>query len=731
MTDALVIHVAVPAPMDGTLDYLPPADSAGPPAAGSRVRVPFGRRRVVGIVTGSGERPRVSGHRLRRIQEVLDTDPLLPAELLKLGLWAADYYHHPPGEVLTGFLPVPLRQGQPAERRPPEYWQLTETGRGTNLEALRRRAPRQAAVLERLAEAPEGLPVAALADLEGDWRSALRTLAERDLLVRTTPRRSGATIAPPALNGAQQDAADAIVDSLGGFRAHLLEGVTGSGKTEVYLAAVDATLARGEQVLVLVPEIGLTPQLIERFNARVPGRVAVLHSALADGERRDAWLAAAAGDVDVLIGTRSALFTPLPRPGLFIVDEEHDASLKQQDGFRYNARDLAAVRARDVDRPLVLGSATPSLESLHNAEAGRYSLLGLPRRAGAARPPRMELLDIRGQPLDAGVARPVQERMQQHLDGHGQVLLFLNRRGFAPVLLCHDCGWIAGCPRCDARLTWHQHAHRLRCHHCGYERPVDRQCQECGSTDLRDVGQGTEKLEHALSARFPDHGVVRVDRDSTRRKGAMSDMLEQARRGEARILLGTQMLAKGHDLPDISLVAILDCDHGLFGSDFRAPERMAQLITQVAGRAGRRERPGEVLIQTHHPEHPLLDTLLREGYGRFARTMLTERREAALPPHTHMALIRSEAVDAEAPKAFLEAVREAGEAQCGDDVLLMGPVPAPMERRAGRYRAQLLLQAAQRSPLHALLRRLVPVLPDLPGARRARWSVDVDPQDML
>ncbi len=731
MSDDQVIHVAVPAPMDGTLDYLPIDDTGTLPPPGARVRVPFGRRRVVGIVTGSGRRPRVSGIRLRRIQEVLDDRPVLSDELLKLGLWAADYYHHPPGEVLTGFLPVPLRQGQPAERRPPEHWCLTESGRAASIEALRRRAPRQAAVLTRLAESPDGLPVAALADLEGDWRTALRTLEERGLAARTQPRSSTATSAPPALNDTQQAAADAIIASLGEFQAHLLEGVTGSGKTEVYLAAVDATLARGEQVLVLVPEIGLTPQLIERFNARVPGRVAVLHSALADGERRDAWLAAAAGDVDVLIGTRSALFTPLPRPGLFIVDEEHDASLKQQDGFRYHARDLAAVRARDVNRPLVLGSATPSLESLHNALAERYRLLPLPRRAGAARPPRMELLDIRGQPLDAGLSRPVQMRMQQHLDGHGQVLLFLNRRGFAPVLLCHDCGWIAGCPRCDARLTWHQQARRLRCHHCGYERPVDRQCQDCGSTDLHDVGQGTEKLEHALAERFPDYGVVRIDRDSTRRKGAMSDMLEQARQGEARILLGTQMLAKGHDLPDISLVAILDCDHGLFGSDFRAPERMAQLITQVAGRAGRRERSGEVLIQTHHPEHPLLDTLLREGYGRVARAMLRERRDAALPPHTHMALIRAEAVDADAPKAFLEAVRETGEASAGDDVLLMGPVPAPMERRAGRYRAQLLLQAAQRPPLHALLRRLIPRLPELPGARRVRCSVDVDPQDML
>lgn len=730
MPDTTVVQVAVPAPMDGTLDYLPPADGSLP-TAGVRARVPFGRRLVVGIVTGTSTRARIDSHRLRAISEVLDSAPVIPGELLELGLWAAGYYHHPPGEVLTGMLPTPLRQGNRAERKPPEYWQPTADGLACDRERLSRRAPRQAAVLARLAETGDALPPAALADLEGDWRGSLRKLAEQGLVERANPAATKATAAPPDLNAEQQNAADAIAASLGGFAAHLLEGVTGSGKTEVYLAAMDAVLARGEQVLLLVPEIGLTPQLIERFSARVPGRIAVLHSALADGERQDAWLAAAEGDVDVLIGTRSALFTPLPRVGLIIVDEEHDASLKQQDGFRYNARDLAAVRARNGGFPLVLGSATPSLESLHNALSDRYQLLELPRRAGAARPPRLELLDIRGQPLEAGVSLPVIARMEKHLAGGGQVLLFLNRRGYAPVLLCHDCGWVASCPRCDARLTWHQHAGRLRCHHCGHERPVSRHCEECGSTDLRDVGQGTEKLERALADRFPDTGVIRIDRDSTRRKGAMTDLLDRARHGDGRILLGTQMLAKGHDLPDISLVAILDCDQGLFGADFRAPERMAQLITQVAGRAGRRDRPGEVLLQTHHPEHPLLETLLKEGYGRVARTMLQQRRDAALPPHTHMALIRAEAVESRAPHAFLEQVRHTGETIGSDDVLLMGPVPAPMERRAGRYRAQLLVQAPARAPLHNLLSRLIPGLTELPGSRRVRWSVDVDPQDMF
>lgn len=729
MTDPDVVPVAVPAPLDRSLDYLPPSDSTLPPP-GARVRVPFGRRHVTGVVSGPPRAASLPRGQLKRIEQILDATPVLPDELLRLALWAAEYYHHPPGEVLAGCLPTPLRRGHAATRRPPGYWQITAAGRELEPDRLRRRAPRQADVLERLTASPAGLPVAALADLEGDWRAALRTLHQRGLVAPVRPAERD-TVAPPALNEAQASAADAITGTLGAFAVHLVEGVTGSGKTEVYLAAVDAVLARGEQVLVLVPEIGLTPQLIERFNARVPGRVAVLHSSLADGERQDAWLAAADGEAQAVIGTRSALFTPLARPGLVIIDEEHDPSLKQQEGFRYHARDLAAVRARDLGIPLVLGSATPSLESLGNALAGRYQLLSLPRRAGGAQPPRMELLDVRGQPLEAGVARPVHQRMQAHLDADGQVLLFLNRRGYAPVLLCHDCGWIAGCPRCDARLTWHQRDRRLRCHHCGHERAVDRRCGECGSADLRDVGQGTEKLEQALATRFPEAGVLRIDRDSTRRKGAMGALLEDARHGRGRILLGTQMLAKGHDLPDISLVAILDCDRGLFGADFRAPERMAQLITQVAGRAGRRERPGEVLIQTHHPEHPLLDTLLRDGYGRFARGLLEQRREAALPPYSHMALVRAEAVDADAPRAFLDALRRAGEPLAGDDMLLLGPVPAPMERRAGRYRQQLLLQAPRRQLLHALLRELLPRASEIDGARRVRWSVDVDPQDML
>ncbi|MBA1146424.1 primosomal protein N', partial [Ectothiorhodospiraceae bacterium WFHF3C12] len=541
---------------------------------------------------------------------------------------------------------------------------------------------------------------------------------------------SGGT-SPPALNEGQAAAVAAIQGSLGGFQAWLLDGVTGSGKTEVYLAAIDAVLAHGQQVLVLVPEIGLTPQLLRRFARRFEAPMAVLHSGLSDGERLGAWLAAARGEARLVIGTRSAVFAPLAEPGLIVVDEEHDLSFKQQDGVRYHGRDLAVVRAQRLGVPIVLGSATPSLESLANVERDRYRRLHLPQRAGGASMPTYRVMDIRGKPLKDGLSQPLIERMRTHLAGDGQVLLFLNRRGFAPTLLCHECGWLAECPRCDARLTLHQRRMRLICHHCDYQRGVDEFCPDCDSADLRPVGQGTERLEQALDLHFPGVGRVRIDRDSTRRRGALEQQLAAAAKPENRILLGTQMLAKGHHLPAVTLAAVVDADQGLFGSDFRAPERLAQLLVQVAGRAGRADRPGEVAIQTHHPEHPLLQTLLSSDYARFAQEALAERRAIRLPPYTAMALLRAEAVDPEPPTQFLESARRSAERQAVPGVELLGPVPAPMERRAGRYRAQLLLQAEQRAHLQQLLSRWVIGLAELPSARRVRWSLDVDPMEML
>ncbi|MCC5861197.1 MAG: primosomal protein N', partial [Gammaproteobacteria bacterium] len=487
----------------------------------------------------------------------------------------------------------------------------------------------------------------------------------------------------------------------------------------------------GLLALVLVPEIGLTPQLLAHLRSRFGDAVCALHSGLGDAERLAAWRAARSGRAAILVGTRSALFVPLARPGLIILDEEHDSSFRQQEGVRYSARDLAVVRARELGVPLVLGSATPSLESLRHARDGRYQLLEMPRRIGGGKEPALSLVDLSHHRQQQGLSTPLLAAMRRHLDSDGQVLLFLNRRGFAPALWCTDCGHVVDCPRCDARMTVHQHDRRLRCHHCGTERAVPDSCPACGSAELAPVGQGTERIEQTLARLFPDVRGVRIDRDTTRRRDSLERHLDAVRRGEVRILVGTQMLTKGHDFPGISLVGILDADQGLFSSDYRASERLAQTIVQVAGRCGRGERPGEVLIQTRFPAHPLLRRLCDEGYRGFAAALLAEREAAGWPPYTRLALLRAEAPGRRPPQAFLEAARELarGFGIAGTEVL--GPAPAGMERRAGRYRQQLLFLAADHRPLQRLLGQLPTRLAALPEARRVRWVIDVDPPDLI
>ncbi|MDX1253209.1 MAG: primosomal protein N' [Gammaproteobacteria bacterium] len=668
----LILRIAVPSPLYRSFDYLPPPD--GDPtalAAGMRVRVPFGRTQTIGLLLDVDTDSRIEGERLKAALEVLDEQPVLPTDTLRLLHWASGYYHHPAGEVFSAALPVLLRQGRAA----------------------------------RMGKRAKG---------QGNMESQGQSPDSR-----------------PLLNVSQHEAVTAVCGALGGFHAFLLDGVTGSGKTEVYLHIIERVLEQGLQALVLAPEIGLTPQLVARFQRRFGVPLAVLHSGLTDRERLDAWLMARDGQAPIVIGTRSAVFTPLKRPGVIIVDEEHDLSFKQQEGFRYSARDVAVMRAQQANLPVMLGSATPSLESLHNAEAGRYQRLHLPERAGSALHPLIEVLDVRGQPMQDSLSQPLLDLAGRHLADHNQVLLFLNRRGYAPTLLCHDCGWVAECRRCDAHLTLHQGSRLLVCHHCGTQRPIDRHCPKCNGADLRALGHGTERIEQALAQRFPGINMARIDRDTTRRKGALENLLEGIHAGEHQLLIGTQMLTKGHHFPDVTLVGILDADQGLFSADFRGAERMAQLITQVAGRAGRADKPGQVVIQTHHPDHPLLHLLVTQGYHRFAQAALEERREAGLPPYSALALLRAEATGRDLPQAFLTQASEAAEQLDCKGVDLLGPVPAPMEKRAGRYRAHLLLQASRRGDLHRLLDAWVPRLEKLPLARKVRWAVDVDPMEMF
>ncbi len=733
MKPAPVWRIAIPAPLHQLFDYLPPAGGNVRPRTGARVRVPFGRGSRIGVIVGASTHSTLASGRLKRVTEVLDDEALLPGELMKLLDWAAGYYHAPPGEVIANALPGLLRQGKPARERGARRWRLTEDGCALDIDTLAR-APRRQTLLRLLARHPAGIDAGEITELPGA-RAALRALRDHGWIEEyeaAAPTRTESVARDiergPALNPAQQQAIAAVMKAEG-YRTFLLDGVTGSGKTEVYFGITEALLRQGRQVLLLTPEIGLTPQLVERARRRFACPIAVLHSGLGDRERLDAWLLARAGGARIVIGTRSAALTPMPDLGAIIVDEEHDSAYKQQDGVRWHARDLVIVRAQRLGIPVVLGSATPSLESLHNCRQGRYDELALPARAGGAHAPAIGLIDLRQRPAEHGLSEPLAAAIETHLARGHQALLFLNRRGYAPTLLCQECGWIADCARCDAHLVLHQRSGQLRCHHCDAQSAVMAHCPQCGGADLRPLGQGTERIEETLTRRFPDTGIVRIDRDSTRRKGAMDALIERVRDGRRQILIGTQMLAKGHHFPNVTLAAILDADAGLFGADFRAGERMGQLITQVAGRAGREEQPGEVLIQTRYPEHPLLVALLRHDYRHFATRLIEERAEAGMPPAGHVALLRAESPLRDAPLAFLERVRTlAGE--CGvSGVELLGPAPALMERRAGRYRAQLMLLAPERAPLHRLLRRLVPQLDALSRPARARWSLDVDPVD--
>ncbi len=729
-----IVRVAVPSPLRKTFDYWGPAGAASDTLRpGIRVRVPFGKTSRVAIILAQVAESPVGPERLRAIERIIDERPVIPPSHLNLLKWVADYYHHPVGEVIFSSMPALLRKGGPTRVTGIARWRLTTAGAGIDPRSLAR-APRQARLLVHLGGRGEGLISEQLTELMPGWRAPARALEKKGWVKKFDTSRISVARTTPGndieLSPSQLQAVNLVAGVEKSFQAFLLEGVTGSGKTEVYLRLIQRVLAAGRQALVLIPEIGLTPQMVRRFRDRIASPVAVLHSGLSDRDRLCAWLMAGDGKAGVVIGTRSAVFAPLKAPGIIIVDEEHDLSFKQQEGFRYSARDLAVARGLREGVPVLLGTATPSLESLHNVIHGRYRRLELPERVTACGHPRLRILDVRNRPLKNGLSDPLLAAIAARLGGEEQVLLFLNRRGYSPTVLCHHCGWVVICRRCDAHMTYHSASRRLRCHHCGAERPMVTHCAECGLADLRHLGKGTERIEEILRGPFPTAGIVRVDRDSTRKKGALDGILAKVHAGRADILIGTQMLAKGHHFPNVTLVGILDADGGLFSADFRASERMAQLVVQVAGRAGRGERPGEVLIQTHQPEHPLLLALVEHGYPRFASAALRERQDAGLPPYSSMALLRSEAAGREVAEGFLaEAHRVAGKMDFSG-IQVLGPVPAPMERRAGRYRFQLLVQSPARGALQRFLSAWLPLIEDLKIARRVRWSLDVDPQEM-
>ena len=729
-----VLRVAINAPLSRLFDYLPPASCERTLEPGCRLKVPFGRRTHCAMLLEIGDGSELPVSRLRRAHEVLDEEPLLCPSDLWLIRFTSDYYHHPVGEVVAAALPALLRQGK-ALYPVVEHLAPTDAGMAADIAALEAKAPRQAGLLALLRQRGR-LGFDELDQAAPGWKRLRKSLVDKTW-VEVVETRSVAAAAPqaaaaetgPALNPDQSSAFRAV-SGKSGFSVSLLDGVTGSGKTEVYLSLIGEVLARSQQALVLVPEIGLTPQFVSRLETRLGLTPVILHSSLSDNVRLDAWRGAREGSARLIVGTRSAVFVPMKNPGLIVVDEEHDSSFKQQEGLRYSARDLAVARAKELEVPVVLGSATPSLETLQRCAEGMYRRLVLPVRAGNAVPPLLSLVDLNRHAPTDGLSRPVIEAMQKHLTEGGQVLVFLNRRGFAPTLICQHCATIAECRRCDARMTVHARTGRLECHHCGAMRPLDTACRNCGGT-VKPLGHGTERLEDAISARFPDELVTRIDSDSTRQKGTLHKALQMATTGETGILIGTQILSKGHHFPRLTLVVVIDADQGLFSTDFRGTERLAQSLMQVAGRAGREKLKGQVMIQTAFASHPFWHQLLRGGYERVAASALVEREKAAWPPFSRLALLRAAATRRQDTHDFLEALRAKASTINADGVRILGPVSAPMERLAGRYRAQLLFQSRNRQPLHRMLQSLREDLETSASARRVRWSIDVDPIELF
>ena len=723
-----LIRVALDVPVARLFDYRCDDRAA---QIGARVLVPFGRQKLIGIIVARPETSDVAEAKLKRAIAVLDTAPLLASADLRLLKFAADYYVHPLGAVIMATVPAVLRRVRSRDQQPVAYT-LTAAGSAVDADALppRARAQRDLRTLLQGRPVIEHAEISALGDAT---RKALQIFLAQGWVESVAlpqdgaPAPAPASPAGPALTVEQTAAVSEITAALGSYQALLLWGITGSGKTEVYLHAMAAALARNTQVLLLVPEIALTPQLQSLVIARFPGvTVAMLHSGLADGERAAHWQAARSGRARIVLGTRLSVFTPLPAPGLIIVDEEHDTSFKQGEGFRYSARDLAVVRARHAGVPVVLGSATPALETYRNAIDRRYRLLKLPSRIHA-RPPLISCIDLRHEQTTDGLSAQLIAAIGTRIARSEQSMVFINRRGYAPVLMCGSCGWTSECKRCTARLVLHLRDRRLRCHHCGHDSAIPVACPDCGDTDLAPIGQGTQRVEAALIRQFPQARILRIDRDTTRRKDAWQDMRNRIHDRTVDILVGTQILAKGHDFPHLNLVCVVNADSMLYSNDFRAPERLYALLTQVAGRAGRGTDQGEVLIQTQFADHPLYAALRDQDFDTFARSLLAERRQAGFPPYVHQALLRAEARDVDSALQFLlQAARSARHIQPA--VTVYDPVPANMMRKAGRERAHLLVQSPARAELRAFLNAWRPHLAEA-ASTAARWSLDVDPAE--
>ncbi|MDG2395461.1 primosomal protein N' [Candidatus Thioglobus sp.] len=651
-----IVEVAISVPLNRTFDY----QSDSRVTVGARVKVPFGAKKVIGIVLSNKDKSEFN--KLKSVEEILDQAPILDKPILDFLFWAAKYYHHPIGEVVLAAMPKNLRLGKEAK-------------------------------IKKVI----GLPI---------------KTSQPDFEITTE----------------QNLAINAILDKQNAFHGFLLHGVTGSGKTEVYLRITQEALNQGKQILVLVPEIGLTPQMISRFESRLNTRVVAIHSQLNETQKLDAYLMAKNGDAGVVLGTRSAIFAPMPKLGMIIIDEEHDGSFKQQSSFRYSARDLSFIRARQADIPLILGTATPSLETLKNSMDGKLTRLTLANRAGDASMPKVSLIDMRSN-FDGALSKMLLEKMQQYLSKSKQVMLFINRRGYAPVYFCTECSWKSECDHCNSSMIYHRHINRLKCHHCGDEKMPEQTCPDCGEQSLEVYGYGTERLEETLSSHFPETPIIRIDRDTTRRKKALSQHLEKINSGDPCIIVGTQMLAKGHDFSNLAMVGILDIDGGFLSINFRATEYLAQLLIQVSGRAGRNGKQGEVVIQTRYPDHPMFNYVLSNRYTQFASGLLKQRMSAMMPPFAHQALLCANAKNKQHAEDFLREVAGLLKSIEMNTVEIWGPTANSIEKKADYYYFNLYLQSNNRAALHQMLATFNQHVDTIKLKNKVRWYLDVDPID--
>lgn len=739
-----ILQVALPLPLRRCFDYLPPKEIPSDLLLpGIRVEVPFGNRQLIGILIGISSSTDLCINKLKSVSRIIDSKPVITEEIMALANWCANYYQHPLGEVMAAALPSSLKNGDKMPDPKSEYYyRLTSDDARNNTDNLKR-APKQKEIIDLIKQHPDGISEHSIKAL-GLKGSALNSLMDKGLItiqkvnIKAHHTHTGSILAeaPLELNQEQQIAVSAVTKSINQFKTFLLEGVTGSGKTEVYMQIIESVLQDNRSALLLVPEIGLTPQTVSRFKNRFNFPVLVLHSQRSANERLHDWLSAKNGNACIIIGTRSAVFTPTKHLGVIIIDEEHDLSYKQQDGLRYSARDSAIIRAQQANIPILLASATPSLDSLYNVQHSKYQLLSLSQRAGNASPPKFMVLDIRNSKLQDGIAPQAIEAIKKTLAAKEQVLIFINRRGFAPALMCHSCGWTGKCKECNKPYTLHLNPPLFRCHHCDAQKTIPKSCPQCLSTQIKPIGVGTERAEKGLEQLFPQAKVYRIDRDSTRKKTALKQMLNNINKGEPSILVGTQMLAKGHHFPLVTLVVILEVDSGFLSSDFRATEKTGQMVAQVAGRSGRAEKLGTVLIQTHQPDNLQLTTLINQGYGYFARQLLEERKAAELPPWYNSTIIRAESIKEKNPYIFLNQVRDyilkiLDDNQIINKLEVYGPLAPTMSKKAGRYRAQLILQSESRVFLQHLLTSISLKLESMESGRKVRWSIDVDPQDSM